>query len=106
MKGNICIVSETGWAVSNDATLDYTKEVVETPEGRRTVPIRMFEAANPFSTLDEGDNVKVAFQAEDGSNVSYAGVVDKATDSRLKIKVTGQINEYKQLIERVLSWQQ
>lgn len=106
MKGNICIVSDSGWAVSNDATLDYHKERVDTPDGPRMVGYSVFEAANPFSTIGEGDNVKVAFQAEDGNNVSYAGVVDKATDSRLKIKVTGQINEYKQIIERVLSWQQ
>lgn len=106
MKGNICIVSDNGWAVSNDATLDYHKERVDTPDGPRMVGYSVFEAANPFSTLDEGDNVKVAFQAEDGNNVSYAGVVEKATDSRLKIKVVGQINEYKQIIERVLSWQQ
>ena len=106
MKGNICIVGETGWAVSNDATLDYHKDRVDTPDGPRMVGYSVFEAANPFSTIGEGDNVKVAFQAEDGSNVSYAGVVEKATESRLKIKVTGQINEYKQIIERVLSWQQ
>ena len=106
MKGNICIVSETGWAVSNDAVLDVHRERIETPEGPKMMPYSMFEAANPFSTIGEGEQVNVAFQAEDGNNVSYAGVVERATDSRLKIKVTGQINEYKQIIERVLSWQQ
>ena len=106
MKGNICIVGETGWAVSNDATLDYHKDRVDTPDGPRMVNYNMFDVVNPFSAIGEGDNVKVAFQAEDGSNVSYAGVVDKATDSRLKIKVLEQLNEYKQIIERVLSWQQ
>lgn len=106
MKGNIAILGKNGWAVSNDATLDYHKERVDTPDGPRMVGYSVFEAANPLSTIDEGDNVKVAFQAEDGNNVSYAGVVEKATESRLKIKVTGQINEYKQIIERVLSWQQ
>ncbi len=67
MKGNICIVSETGWAVSNDAVLDSHRERVDTPEGPKMMPYSMFEAINPFSTISEGERVKVAFQAEDGN---------------------------------------
>lgn len=104
MKGNICIVSETGWAVSNDAELSYTKDVIDTPDGRRSYSVRLFEAINPFGSVRTGEAVKVAFQAEDGNNVSYTGEVDRVTESRIVIKVLEQINEYKQLIERVLSW--
>lgn len=104
MKGNICIVSETGWAVSNDAVLGLQKERVETPDGPRMITYSMFEAINPFSTISAGEQVKVAFQAEDGKNVSYRGQVDRVTESRILIKVLEQLNEYKQLIERVLSW--
>ena len=104
MRGNICIVSETGWAVSNDAVMDYTKDRVETPDGPRMVGYSFFEAINPFAGVKEGETVKVAFQAEDGNNVSYRGEVDRVTESRIRIKVLEQLNEYKQIIERVLSW--
>ena len=104
MKGNICIVSETGWAVSNDAVLDAHRERIETPEGPKMMPYSMFEAANPFSSIRHGERVKVAFQAEDGKNVSYAGVVDRITDSKVSIRVLEQINEYKQIVQEVLSW--
>lgn len=104
MKGNICIVSETGWAVSNDAVLDSHRERVDTPEGPKMMPYSMFEAINPFSTISEGERVKVAFQAEDGNNVSYRGQVERVTESRIRIKVLEQLNEYKQIVQEVLSW--
>lgn len=105
MKGNICIVSETGWAVSNDATLDYHKELVDTADGTRSIGYSMFEVINPFNPINKGEIVQVAFQAEDGTNASYLGVVDRVSESRAYIKVSDQINEYKQIIERVLKWQ-
>src|SRR5690606_17557004 len=105
MRGNIWIVSETGWAVSNDAVLDYHKELVDTADGTKSIGYSMFEVINPFNPINKGEMVKVAFQAEDGKNVSYRGQVDRVTESRVFIKVSDQINEYKQIIERVLKWQ-
>lgn len=104
MKGNICIVSETGCAVSNDAVLDAHRERIETPEGPKMMPYSMFEVANPFSSIKHGERVKAAFQAEDGKNVSYAGVVDRITESKVSVRVLEQINEYKQIVQEVLSW--
>lgn len=102
MNGNIAILSSTGWAVSNNAELDYEKEIVETTEGRRSVGKSMFTVKEPFGQLVVGEQVKVAFQAEDGMNKSYRCGVE--TNTRLLI--LEELNEYKQILERILSWQQ
>lgn len=105
MKGNICIVSETGWAVSNDATLDYHKRKVSDENGERTVGESVFEVKEPYGDLAQNEVVKVAFQAEDGNNFSYECRVTKKMESRSFITILQQIDEYKQILERVLSWQ-
>lgn len=105
MKGNICIVSETGWAVSNDATLDYHKRKVSDDNGDRTVGEGVFDVKLPYGDLSQGDVVDVAFQAEDGNNFSYKCMVSKKMESSSFIRILEQTNEYKQLIERALSWQ-
>lgn len=105
MKGNICIVSETGWAVSNDATLDYHKERIKTDVGDRIIGYGVFEVTSPFGDFKQDQTVDVAFQAEDGKNVSYRCTVTKKMESGAFIRILDQTNEYKQIVERVLSWQ-
>ena len=105
MNGNICIMSDTGAAVSNDSALDYHKERISTPDGDRMIGYGVFEVKNPFGAIERGQNVDVAFQAEDGTNVSYRCIVTKKMESGVFIKILEQTNEYAKIIERALSWQ-
>lgn len=104
MRGNICILGDSGWAVSNDAVLDHHKERVSTADGDRMITYGVFDVSKQFVDGDVSGDVKVSFQAEDGKNVSYMGTVTRSSETKYWIKIKGQINEYKQILERTLSW--
>lgn len=101
MNGCIAILGDKGWAVTNQAVLDYEKEIVNTPEGRRMASRNVFALTDVFGELVPGEKVKVAFEAEDGKRVSYLCGVE----SRTRLVILKQLEEYKQILERVLSWQ-
>lgn len=103
MNGDIVAVGKSV-LVSNAATIDLQTDVVDTPEGPRSVKTKVIDIRDPFGMLEAGEQVKVAFRAEDGSKYSYRCTVRQCSGMRCVLVIEELLNSYKEILKEGKAW--